>query len=257
MVNVKEDMTGWAMAEHGVPDSRLTIIKQIDDYIEKGGKHRDRWLCECSCQEKNKIKVIGKHLRNGLVKSCGCLKKEKASINGSNNVKNNPVDFNSEDYAIGYTLKGEPFWFDKEDYDKIKDYCWFYDKKGYVTATEKKTKKTIFLHVLIMSPVPNGMIVDHKQHPPRNGHKKDNRKENLEIKTQSQNMMNASLSSNNTSGVKGVSWSNKEQRWKVRIGINNKQIYIGTFINKQDAIDARKKAEEKYFGKYNYDVYNL
>lgn len=170
--------------------------------------------------------------------------------------KNNQIDFDSEDYAIGYTLKGEPFWFDKEDYDKIKDYCWFYDKKGYVTATEKKTKKTIFLHVLIMSPVPLNMVVDHKKHPPRNEHKYDNRKLNLEIKTQSQNMMNASLSSNNTSGVKGVSWSNNEQKWKARICINNKQIHLGTFANKEDAILARKNAEEKYFGRYNYDTYN-
>lgn len=87
MVNVKEDMTGWEMCEHGVPDSRLTVIKQTEDYIEKSGKHRARWMCECSCKEKNIVAVIGRHLRKGLVKSCGCLKREKASINGTNNTK--------------------------------------------------------------------------------------------------------------------------------------------------------------------------
>lgn len=31
MVKVKEDMTGWVMNEHGFPDSRLTVIKQVED----------------------------------------------------------------------------------------------------------------------------------------------------------------------------------------------------------------------------------
>ena len=31
MVKTKEDMTGWNMWEHGVPDSKLTVIKQTDD----------------------------------------------------------------------------------------------------------------------------------------------------------------------------------------------------------------------------------
>lgn len=249
MIKTKENLVGRTF-------ERLTVIEQAEDYIDPSGKHYARWLCECSCQERNKIVVVGKSLKSGLTKSCGCLRKEMASKSGSSNIEINSVDFDSEEYAIGYTLKGEPFWFDKEDYVKIKNYCWFYDKKGYVTATEKKTKKTIFLHVLVMSPVSDGMIVDHKKHPPRNEKKMDNRKCNLEVKTQSQNMMNMSLPSNNTSGVKGVSWSKAEQKWKAYIGINNTRLHLGTFTCKNDAIVARKQAEEKYFGKYNYDVNN-
>lgn len=33
----KIDMTGWVMAEHGVPDSRLTVIKEVEPHITKGG----------------------------------------------------------------------------------------------------------------------------------------------------------------------------------------------------------------------------
>ena len=29
MARVKEDMTGWIMSEHGVPDSRLTVVCQM------------------------------------------------------------------------------------------------------------------------------------------------------------------------------------------------------------------------------------
>ena len=57
MVKVKEDMTGWKMWEHGVPDSRLTVIQQADDYIKRDGKHIAQWLCECNCEDHNCVIV--------------------------------------------------------------------------------------------------------------------------------------------------------------------------------------------------------
>lgn len=253
MVPVKIDMTGWVMSEHGIPDSRLTVIKQVDDYINPNGTRSAQWLCECNCKENNKIVVRGTMLRSGKVLSCGCLQKEKAS---SVNSRTNPIDFDSEEYAIGYTLKGEPFWFDKEDYDKIKDYYWRYDRHGYVITTDRKTHRSLFLHNLIMGPIPDGMEVDHKKHPPYPMHKIDNRKENLEFKTRSQNMMNQSLSSANTSGTTGVSWHKRDKVWRAYIQVNGQHIHLGYFPNKEDAIKARKEAEQKYFGQYSYDANN-
>ena len=49
----------------------------------------------------------------------------------------------SGEYGIGYTLKGEEFYFDLEDYDKIKDYCWHINKK-YV-CTKYKNNRIMFL----------------------------------------------------------------------------------------------------------------
>ena len=43
------------------------------------------------------------------------------------------------------------------------------------------------------------------------------------------------------------------QQWRAEIKINIKTIYLGFFNNKDDAIAARKSAEEKYFGEYSYD----
>ena len=70
------DMTGWIMAEHGVPDSRLTVIERYNDYVSPSGKHYVQWLCECSCHEHNQIVVQSKHLRYGHTKSCGCASRE-------------------------------------------------------------------------------------------------------------------------------------------------------------------------------------
>jgi len=51
------------------------------------------------------------------------------------------------------------------------------------------------------------------------------------------------------SGVKGVNWLDKRQKWIASIGFKGIKIYLGLF--KEDelelAIEARKKAEEKYF----------
>ena len=57
--------------------------------------------------------------------------------------KYNTYDLTGE-YGIGYTSKDEEFYFDLEDYDKIKDYCWRITMQGYVRAYSPKTKIRIF-----------------------------------------------------------------------------------------------------------------
>ena len=70
------DMTGWKMWEHGVPDSRWTVLQKADS---RNGQ--TYWLCECSCEEHTKKIVKGSDLRclKGGSKSCGCLMKQKTS----------------------------------------------------------------------------------------------------------------------------------------------------------------------------------
>ena len=58
--------------------------------------------------------------------------------------------------------------------------------------------------------------------------------------------LKAKLHKNNTSGHKGVSWVASRKKWRAYIGFKGKQITLGYFDNKEDAITARKKAEEKY-----------
>ena len=249
MVKIKEDLTGKKFF-------RLTVVRQTEDYISPNGKHLARWICKCDCGNPNDVIVIGTDLKKGHTTSCGCLKLELASKMGKSRNKFNPIDLESKEYGIGYTFKGEEFWFDKEDYDKIKNYCWYYDQKGYVVARGKNGENAVYLHVIVMSPVPDGMVVDHKKHPPRNEKKVDNRKSNLEIKTASQNNINSSMYLNNTSGTKGVSWNKRFQKWMAYIQVDKKRMHLGYFDNKNDAIRARKKAEIKYFGEYRYEANN-
>lgn len=59
--------------------------------------------------------------------------------------------------------------------------------------------------------------------------------------------LDAKMPKNNKSGHKGVIRQKSSGKWLARITFKRKSIHLGTFTNKQDAINARKKAEEKYF----------
>lgn len=73
MVKMKENMIGWKMWEHGVQNSRLTVIAQVEDYVRSNGMHEAQLLCECNCGKHNQIIVRRDALKSGQVKSCGCL----------------------------------------------------------------------------------------------------------------------------------------------------------------------------------------
>ena len=52
---------------------------------------------------------------------------------------------------------------------------------------------------------------------------------------------------NNTSGVRGVDWVKKQQKWRARIRFKGKEIHLGLFSTLEAAAKARALAEEKYF----------
>lgn len=55
------------------------------------------------------------------------------------------------------------------------------------------------------------------------------------------------IRSDNKSGHKGVFWDKIRHKWEAYITHNGERIRLGRFNNKQDAINARLKAEKKYF----------
>lgn len=233
-----------ALDLNGKRFGRLTIIKRVENRILPSGQKRSQWLCKCDCG--NYATVLGYMLTSGKTQSCGCLHDEAFA---KARKKYNTYDLSGE-YGVGYTTKGDEFYFDLEDYNKIKDYCWTIRNNGYVTAYCPTTMNHILLHRLIMDCDNNNLYIDHIH---GNKTKNDNRKSNLRIATPSQNMMNKPLLKNNTSGVTGVSWNKRKAEWESYITIDDKRKGLGYFSNFDDAVAARKAAEEKYFGEYSYE----
>jgi hypothetical protein len=79
-----------------------------------------------------------------------------------------------------------------------------------------------------------------------NGIKDDNRFNNLRDIEHRFNVQNISVPKNNTTGYTGVSWHKASQKWLAKIRINHKAIHLGIFDNINDAIAARKTAEQQY-----------
>lgn len=71
------------MKEHGVPESRLTVIEEVEPYISPGGSKQIQYLCQCECG--NTCILNGNRVRNGYTLSCGCLQKEKLIERNLNN----------------------------------------------------------------------------------------------------------------------------------------------------------------------------
>jgi len=72
--------------------------------------------------------------------------------------------------------------------------------------------------------------------------KSDNSWNNLRDVSQSQNMQNTGIRKDNTSGVKGVGFSNG--KWNARIKHLNKNIYLGRFSSFEEAVCHRLAAEQ-------------
>lgn len=262
MVKVKEDMAGWIMSEHRVPDSRLTVIRQVEDYISPKGVHEAQWLCECSCENHKQIVVKQSALRGGRVKSCGCLRKEVAIKNGHANIKENVVELNLYDeyglYGIGYCSNtGSKYYFDMEDYETIKGYHWFEhsskkDNYKSLRAKVKGTQKTIKMSTLL-----GFKNYDHIDRNPLN-----NRKNNFRPATARQNSINRGIRSDNTSGVTGVSFNKNTGKWISYISIDGERVFLGLFSDKNDAIKARLSAAKEHYKEfasqeYLYEQYGI
>ena len=74
----------------------------------------------------------------------------------------------------------------------------------------------------------------------------DNRLANLRLATMSENRQNAKRRADNSSGAKGVYWHKKNLKWTARISIDSKKIHLGCFLSFDDAVAARRAAEEEH-----------
>ena len=225
------DMTNWKMWEHGIPDSKITVIQYLG---------RKRWLCECNCEDHTRFEALGTNVRRGSVKSCGCMRSELIS---QANKKYNNYQIH-EDIMIGFTEDGnQSFVISTKDYDIIKNYYWYVDTHGYV-VTRNTDGKYIRMHRLIMGAQDNELV----DHIDRN--RSNNVRENLRITNAAGNAINHNVRKNNLSNISGVTWYEDNQKWRafVILGGKNKYVYYGD--SKEDAIRARLKAELKYYGEF-------
>jgi hypothetical protein len=133
-----------------------------------------------------------------------------------------------------------------EDYPLVKEHAWCAGGGGkgrrtLYAKTRISDSKQIRMHQLILG-VSN---VDHRDNDGLN-----NRRGNLRISTQSQNVANAAARKTNKSGFKGVSWHSSNNLWRAVIMVHGKQKYLGQYADKVEAAKAYDEAALKFFGEF-------
>lgn len=138
---------------------------------------------------------------------------------------------------------------DDEDFEYLNQWKWQAEpySQTYRASRTQKTgftkKKKIYMHRVIMN-CPDNMVVDHKNHIAL-----DNRKDNLRIATREQNSKNI-MSTKSRSGFKGV--VKQGNKYRARIGVNNRKLYLGLFDTPEDAAKAYDIKAIEVFGEFAF-----
>ncbi len=135
---------------------------------------------------------------------------------------------------------------DVGDYADLSQFNWHYLKAGYAVRNTWDGKKngTEYMHRRLMKPQ-RGFVVDHA-----NGNTLDNRRSNLRVCTQAQNIRNQKLSKANKTGFKGVDLHSQNKNFRAQIAVNGKTKHLGCFNTAEEAGAAYDAASKKYHGKF-------
>lgn len=151
------------------------------------------------------------------------------------------ISAESDVKAIALT-GGHVTFVDKEDYINLIHFEWQH-RDGYAKRQQYKGK-VISMHNAIMG-TPEGFVCDHID-----GDSLNNRRSNLRICKQQNNMWNRKPVKGSSSKFKGVSWQAATGYWKAYIKINEKQVHLGCFWDEEDAAIAYNKAAKALHGEF-------
>jgi hypothetical protein len=115
---------------------------------------------------------------------------------------------------------------DPVDEPLLRAHAWRRATLGYIVCEIRG--KTVYLHRKITN-APPGKVVDHI-----NGNKLDNRRANLRVVTNAENVSNR-LAVAAVSGHRGVGKAKLSRRWRARVTVRGVKHYLGTFDSSEAA----------------------
>ena len=189
----------------------------------KKDKNKKYWLCECAlCRSKKWIRSDS--VTSEKQKSCGCLKQK--------------TQFKAKD------LSGQRFGklIAIENIGKINDSECYYWKCKCDCGNETLVRSDLLLRGGTKS---CGCL--RIEQALSNEINKKFQEKNIVEHTNLKIISRKNPIKTNTSGYTGISWNNEKQMWVAQIGFQNKNYNLGYFDNKDDAINARKQAENDLF----------
>lgn len=153
-------------------------------------------------------------------------------------------------YSTPSSEKIGEFIIDLEDLEKVRYHKWRFHSDGHVITglPAQGTQRDISWVVLDMDNRQKeykDKVVDHI-----NGNPRDNRKANLRVCSQGENVRNKSFMSNNTSGFIGVSYREDRDRYDPEIRLQGQRCHLGYTKTKEEAVYKRYYAEKLVFKEF-------
>jgi hypothetical protein len=139
--------------------------------------------------------------------------------------------------------KGKYALVDFEDFQRVNQYDWFLNSKGY--AYRLVNKKAELMHRFIMDVSDPKIMIDHKYH-----NILDNRKAFLRTCNKSQNGMNRKANKISSSSFKGVYFHKLSNKWNAQIMLNGKNQSLGLFLKEEEAAKAYDAKATEIFGEF-------
>lgn len=131
---------------------------------------------------------------------------------------------------------------DSDDAERVNQYSWSLVSKGRPRA--RVNGKKTYLHRLILN-APEGAWVDHV-----NGDPLDNRRINLRFCNANTNAKNRGRNKKSKAGFKGVRWHAATQKWGVSIRSDNKEYWLGVFVDRVAAAITYDRAALRLHGEF-------
>lgn len=139
------------------------------------------------------------------------------------------------DRAVVSLTKGQSAIIDVADVPLVEGRSWYaHAAGGGFYAAREESGRVVYMHRLVTD-APLGMVVDHLNHDTL-----DNRRINLCVCTQSENLSNRLPNARNKTGFRGV--FKHGRRWRSSIADNGKTRHLGPFDTPEAASEAYESA---------------
>lgn len=203
--------------------------------VVTGFSHREGssylWNCKCDCGNESKVRAYG--LKSGKTQSCGCLRTERRIEKITKHGNSIKSKGKTPEYVAWQEIKRRCY---NPKFRQFSDY----GGRGITVCDRWKDSFENFLIDMGEKPAPNHSLdrIDvNGNYEPSNCRWADRI-----LQQRNQRVRKGSLT-----GHKGVNLIKRSGKYNVRISVNKKLIIIGNFDTLEEAIEARKNAEKKYW----------
>lgn len=199
---------------------RLIALKNIG--VIKGCTY---FKCKCDCG--NIIDVCATSLKTGHTKSCGCLQKEVVARLNTKHGMSATKTYITWEAMI------------RRCYSEKSARYKYYGGRGITVCQEWRDSFETFYND--MGKRPENQTID------RINNDLGYFKENCQWATSMEQSHNRRLSRRNKTGIPGVDFMKRKNKYRARINANNESIHLGLFLTIKEAAEARQAAESKYW----------